>query len=114
GVNALTMNKRSFDRLPAEIQKILMEEGRNYEAQAGQSLNARQESGLKGLKEVGANIKELGEDARAGWAQSLAEFPSQQAKEADGRGMPGTEVMKAYLDAVAATGYQWPYEYSID
>lgn len=114
GVNALTMNERSMARLPEDVQKIIMEVGRAYEAQAGESLNGRQVSGLAGLKEVGANIKELGEDARAGWAKSLAEFPARQAKDADGRGMPGTEVMAAYLEAVAATGYVWPYAYSLD
>ena len=101
GVNALTMNQRSFDRMPPEVQTILMEVGRAYEDQAGGSLNARQESGLKGLEEVGANIKTLPEEARAGWAESLASFSNQQAKDADGRGMPGSEVMKAYLAAVA-------------
>ena len=58
--------------------------------------------------------KILGDDARSGWASSLAAFPNQQAKEADSRGMPGTEVMKAYLQAVSDAGYQWPYEYKID
>ena len=114
GVNALTMNKRKYDSLPEDVQKILMEVGRAYEEQAGASLNGRQEAGLKGLEEVGANIKELGEDARAGWAVSLAEFPNRQAKDADGRGMPGSEVMKAYLSAVSETGYSWPHDYTIE
>ena len=114
GVNALTMNQRSFDRLPEDVQKILMEVGRAYEDQAGASLNTRQESGLAGLKEVGAQIKELSEEARAGWAESLTSFPNQQAKDADGRGMPGTEVMNAYLAAVADAGYSMPVEYVID
>lgn len=114
GVNALTMNERSMARLPAEVQQIIREVGREYEALAGKSLNDRQASGIKGLKEVGANIKELPADARSGWAKSLASFPGQQAKEADGRGMPGTQVMQEYLKAVAATGYEWPYEYSLD
>ena len=114
GVNALTMNQRKFNSLPEDVQKILVEAGRAYEDQAGASLNARQASGLKGLAEVGANIKELGEDARTGWATSLAEFPNRQAKDADGRGMPGTEVMNAYLKAVADTGYSWPYDYTIE
>ena len=114
GVNALTMNKRKFDSLPEDVQKILLEVGRAYEDQAGETLNGRQAAGLKGLAEVGANIKELGEDARAGWAASLAEFPNRQAKDADGRGMPGTEVMNAYLKAVADTGYSWPHEYVIE
>lgn len=114
GVNALTMNERSMAKLPEDVQKIIREVGRGYEDQAGATLNARQESGLKGLKDVGANIKELSEEARAGWAQSLTSFPNQQAKDADGRGMPGSEVLKTYLKAVADTGYQMPVEYVIE
>ncbi len=114
GVNALTMNQNSMAKLPEDVQAIIREVGRAYEEQAGASLNARQKSGLEGLKEVGAQIKELGEDARAGWAASLTSFPNQQAKEADGRGMPGTDVMNAYLAAVAESGYAWPHEYSIE
>lgn len=113
-VNALTMNKRKFDSLPEDMQQILMEVGRAYEDQSGASLNGRQEGGLKGLAEVGAQIKELPEEARAGWAQSLTSFPNQQAKEADGRGMPGSAVLKTYLKAVADTGYEMPVDYVIE
>jgi TRAP-type C4-dicarboxylate transport system substrate-binding protein len=113
-VNGLTVNTNSFNRLPLEIQTILMEVGRGYEEQAGASLNARQESGLAGLKEVGAVVKTLGEEVRAGWAESLAGFPTRQAKDADGRGMPGAEVMNAYLEAVEGVGYDWPVTYVIE
>ena len=112
-VNGLTMNAGSFDRLPPEVQTIISEVGRGYEDQAGTTLNARQEAGLKGLEEVGAKIKTLGEEARAGWAESLAGFPAQQAADADGRNMPGTEVMNAYLKAVETVGYSWPIQYDI-
>jgi len=113
-VNALTMNAKKFDKLPADVQKILSEVGRAYEAQAGDSLNARQAAGLTGLADAGAEMKILPEEARAGWAASLATFPAQQAKEADGRGMPGSEVMSNYLEAVGATGYQWPHNYDLN
>ena len=113
GVNALTMNAKKLSKLPEDVQTILREVGKAYEEQAGDSLNARQEAGLKGLADVGAQLKELPEDARAGWAASLAEFPGKQAKEADGRGLPGSEVMSQYLDAVAATGYTWPHSYEL-
>lgn len=114
GVNALTVNERSMARLPEEVQAIIREVGQLYETQAGETLNARQASGMTGLREAGATITELSQEARAGWAASLASFPSQQAADADGRGMPGSEVMAAYLEAVAATGYEWPYEYSLN
>ena len=113
GVNALTMNERSLGRLPEDVQAIILEVGAEYEAQAGASLNARQASGLTGLEEAGATISEIAPEVRSGWAESLASFPGQQAVEADGRGMPGTEVMQAYLDAVAGTDYEWPFEYSL-
>ncbi len=114
GVNALTMNQRSFDALPDDVRQIIMEVGRAYEDQAGETLNGRQASGLVGLEEAGATVSELAPEVRSGWAESLASFPGQQAAEADGRGMPGTEVMQAYLEAVAASGYDWPFEYSLD
>ena len=114
GVNALTMNQRSLDRLPDDVAQIILEVGRAYEDQAGASLNARQASGIIGLEEAGATISEISSDVRTGWAESLASFPGQQAVEADGRGMPGSEVMQAYLDAVDATGYEWPFEYSLN
>jgi len=113
-VNALTVNKKKFDQLPPEVQTIITEVGRGYEEQAGASLNGRQTAGLEGLEKVGAKLKVLPEEARAGWATSLAEFPGKQAKDADGRGMPGTEVMTNYLEAVDATGYTWPHAYSLD
>lgn len=114
GVNGLTMNKNSLARLPEEVQKIILEVGKGYEKESGAELNRRQASGLKGLKEKGAIISELPAETRIEWANSLAGFPARQAKDADGRGMPGTEVMKAYLQAAVDSGYEWPIAYSLD
>ena len=113
-VNALTINERSMSRLPEDVQQIIREVGRAYEDQAGASLNAAQQRGLDGLVAAGANVKELPGEVRAGWAESLVGFPDQQAKDADGRGMPGSEVMQTYLEAVAADGYEWPVGYVIE
>ena len=30
------------------------------------------------------------------------------------RGMPGSAVLKTYIDLVNKSGYQWPVEYTID
>lgn len=113
-VNALTMNERSFNRLPEDVQQIIVEVGRAYEDQAGASLNAAQQRGLEGLEEVGATVSDIAPEVRAEWASSLASFPNQQAKDADGRGMPGSEVLRVYLDAVASSGYNWPTDYTIE
>lgn len=114
GVNALTINERSMSRLPEDVQQIIREVGRAYEDQAGASLNAAQQRGIDGLIEVGATVTDLPAEVRAEWAASLSGFPNQQAKDADGRGMPGSEVMNAYLAAVTEVGYEWPLTYTVE
>lgn len=114
GVNGLTMNADSLARLPEDVQQIIREVGAEYEARAGASLNAAQARGLAGLSEAGATVSELPENVRAEWAASLAGFANQQAKEADSRGLPGSAVMQAYIDAVSAGGYDWPVDYVIE
>lgn len=113
-VNALTMNSRSLSRLPEEVQQIIREVGAAYEAGSGASLDARQASGLTGLRDAGAIITEISEEMRTEWASSMADFPRQQVAEANGRGMPATEVMSLYLKAVADQGYDWPFEYTLE
>jgi C4-dicarboxylate-binding protein DctP len=113
-VNALTANSRTMASLPEDVQKIIREVGQAYEDQSGASLNAAQKRGLDGLAAAGANVQTLAAEVRAEWAESLTGFPQLQATEADGRGMPGSEVMKAYLAAVVAAGYEWPVSYSVE
>lgn len=113
-VNGLTMNSRSLARLPAEVQQIIREVGREYENRSGAALDAAQAKGLDGLKAAGAKIRELPADVRQGWANAMADFPRRQVEEAEKRGMPGRAVMATFLKAVAETGYQWPHAYTIN
>lgn len=108
-VNGLTINSNTFRKLPKELQDIIIDAGKKYEAASGPALNARQKAGLEGLKKVGAKVRTLPEEARAGWAKSLQGFAAQQAKEADKRKLPGTQVMKAYIEAVEKDGYKFPF-----
>ncbi|MFT6025731.1 MAG: C4-dicarboxylate-binding protein DctP [Ascidiaceihabitans sp.] len=113
-VNALTMNSRSMANLPEDVQQIIREVGQAYENQSGGSLNAAQQRGLDGLVAAGTNVQTLDEAVRADWADSLTGFPQLQATEANGRDMPGSEVMNAYIAAVTAVGVDWPVEYTVE
>ena len=114
GAVVVTMNKRSLARLPAEVQDIVLEVGRGYETEAARVLDERQVAGLAMLQASGAEIRELPTQVRAEWAQSLLDFPDRMAKDADSRGMPGSEVIAAYIEAVAQSGYDWPVRYVIE
>lgn len=113
-VNGMTANSATMARLPPEVAAIIREVGAEYEVKSGEALDAAQERGLTGLKEAGANIRELPPEVRQGWAESLQPFPKTQAAEADGRGLPGTAVMRDFLRLVTESGYQWPVAYSVD
>ena len=114
GAVLVTMNTRSLERLPPEVQRIVAEVGRGYEAEAARVLDERQAAGLDILRASGAEVRELPAGERAEWAQSLSGFPDRMAKDADSRGMPGSEVISAYIETVTRTGYDWPVQYVIE
>ena len=114
GAVAVTMNTRSLERLPAEIQRIVRQVGRDYEGEAARVLDERQAAGLEMLRNSGAQVRELPAEERTQWARSLRDFPDRMAKEADSRGMPGSAVLATYIEAVSQSGYDWPVDYVID
>ena len=108
------MNLRTLNRLPADVRQIVEEVGRSFEVEAARVLEERQIAGLASLRAAGASVRELPEEARREWAQSLSDFPNRMAKEADSRGMPGSEVLRSYIELVSQSGYQWLVDYTIE
>jgi len=114
GAVIMTMNVRSLNRLPADVRQIVEEVGRGFEVEAARVLEERQIAGLANLRAAGATVRELSEEVRREWALSLIDFPNRMAKEADSRGMPGSEVLRSYIELVSESGYQWPVDYTIE
>ena len=113
-VIALTVNKAKMASLPQEIQDIIYEVSSEWEAKNGAAMDEVQDFGLAKLKENGAIIKSIPEDVRVEWAKSLADFPKTQTADAESRGLPGLEVMSAYIEASKAIGHEWPVEYELE
>lgn len=112
-VVGLTMNAKKLKKLPKEIQDIIVQVGKEYEIRSGTENNKRQAFGLKKLKEVGATIQSVSKETRVAWAKSLANFPSEQAAEAEKRGLPGKKVMSAYIEEVTKAGVKWSHPYVV-
>jgi len=114
GAVVLTINNDAMTALPVEVQKIIREVGRDYERIAAVALNEGQALGLKNLEAAGTAIRTLPDSVRRDWAESLAEFPNQMATDADARDMPGSEIIRDYIDAVSQSGHEWPVHYAIE
>ena len=111
GAVIVTANNKRFNKLPQEVQNIIKEVALEYEKLGAKALNNRQIKGLENLKNSGATVNSIDEAVRQRWAQSLSEFPNSMAHDANGRDMPGTEILQSYIKEIDKSGYDWPVRY---
>jgi len=111
---AITINKDLWKSLPPEIQNILKETGRDYTfALADHSVKKAQWS-INIMKKNGSTITELPRNERVTWIKGLPELPNERAQEAKAKGMPGPEVMKAWIAELKAAGATFEREWKIE
>ncbi|MCZ7562677.1 MAG: C4-dicarboxylate TRAP transporter substrate-binding protein [Burkholderiales bacterium] len=111
--HGLTINKNRWNRLPKEVQAILLEVGREYEARTGTVNQAAYPKQIAELKAKGSVVKQLPDSVRVEWANSLKDWPQAKATELDKAGLPGTRVLKLALDEAEKLGHKWPVRYPI-
>lgn len=113
-VSAVSINKQVYDRLPPEIQEILMELGEEWGIVTAQVCDRNNAEGLDRLRELGVDVSEVSPTAQEEWATALADFPQRMADELNDRGLPGTEVLNFYMLALEERGHDWPHRYQVD
>ena len=112
-LNAVTINKQSWDRLPADVQEILAEMGAEWSTVTAEVCAKNDADGLDTLRSLGVEVTEISDEARADWATALQAFPNRMAGELNDRGFKGTEVLNFYMDKVEELGHNWAYRYEI-
>tara|TARA_R110002124_G_scaffold74783_4_gene200836 strand:- start:158 stop:1219 length:1062 start_codon:yes stop_codon:yes gene_type:complete len=112
-LNAVTINKDSWDRLPEDVQVILKEMGSEWSEVTAEVCARNDAEGLEKLRALDVEVKEISDEARKDWAVALKDFPNRMAQELNGRGFQGTEVLNFYMDKVEELGHEWPYRYEI-
>lgn len=111
--HGLTINKNRFNRLPKEVQDIIVEVGREYEAKTGTVNEENYPKQIEQLKALGVNVKAVPDAVKVEWAQSLKDWPQEKASELDKQGLPATQVLKATLEEAEKLGHKWPLRYAI-
>ena len=102
-----------FAKLPKEVQDIIVEVAKEFEAKTGTVNDANYPKQLEQLKSVGAIVKKLPDSVAVEWAQSLKDWPQEKATELDKAGMPATQVLKLTLEEAEKLGHKWPVRYSV-
>ena len=107
---AIAINLDSWNSLPQKVQDAMIEAGRYYTASHGRDLVERHEAALDRMVEVGAGqsvpvqIVEMPEGELAKWAGMLPNIAREWAEPLDARGVPASEFLAAYMEALRARG----------
>jgi TRAP-type C4-dicarboxylate transport system substrate-binding protein len=101
---AMTINRRKWDRLPAELQQVLSDLGKEYSAIHGKMLFelANKFEGL--MQEKGATINQMSDDSRLEWANTLPDIAGEWRTFNGDKGAPAKEVMTEFLKRMKAAG----------
>ncbi len=105
---ALVMNKDSLKRLPPALRKIVLEVGRDWGAAGDKAQQAAYERGFSLGKKMFKDAKwsEFSDAERKEWAMKMPNIAQEWAKALDAKGLPGTKVLKGYMDAMRDGGVQ--------
>ena len=112
--HGLTINRARWAKLPKEVQNIIVEVGREYEALPGTVNEENYPKQLEQLRKVGTVVKQLPESVRVEWAKSLSNWPQEKATELDKLGLPASQVLKLTLEEAEKAGHKWPVRYQIN
>jgi C4-dicarboxylate-binding protein DctP len=111
--HGLTMNKAKFAKLPKEVQTIILEVSKEYEAKTGTVNEENYPKQMAQLKATGVTVKSVPDSVKLDWANSLKAWPQNVAAELDAKGLPASQVLKITLEEAEKMGHKWPVRYGI-
>ncbi len=101
----VTANADFWKKLPDEVKEVLTEVAVLYRDHvAGVAMDRASES-RDAYVAAGGTIVEVSQADRAAWANAMPNIASEWAKDLDGKGEPGTEMLNAFIDKLKAGGF---------
>lgn len=109
---SLVANKEWYDAQPEAVQNALRAGAEAYTTAYIAEQNARVEAALKLMEDGGATITRLSPEERVRWAEALPQIADVWAKNADGQGLPGSEVLDTYIGLLKEAGVELARDWS--
>ena len=109
--NIITINLKTWNRLPKEIQEIIAQVGKEYEKVNADATAKDHWAKIDYMRKEGAKVYDMPQAERARFAKAMDEagVADSMAKESDKMGFPGSELARFYIQALIKDGYKWPY-----
>ena len=101
---SLTVNKRTWDKLPDEVKSVLQEVAMELRDRHAKLAVETGEKSRKAFLAGGGKVVEVSEEERREWAQALPNLAQEWAAAAEKEGYPGKAYLKAMMDGLRAGG----------
>lgn len=111
--HGLTINKARWSKLPPDVQKVILEVAREYEARTGSVNKENYPKQVEQIRSLGGVVKSVPDSVKVDWANSLKGWPQEKAAELDKQGLPATRVLTLGLEEAEKLGHKWPVRYQI-
>ena len=101
---ALSANERTWNRLPGEVRQALLAAAEVYRDALAQETVRRSEQAMASFQSLGGTIIALSDEQRRAWAASVPDLAGAWVTDIERRGLPGTDLLSAYMDTMRDHG----------
>lgn len=100
----VTVNADTWKKLPQDVKDVLQKVAIEYRDQVANVAMDRAGASLEAYKAGGGTVVEISQAEREAWAKSMPNIAADWAKDLDGKGAPGSDMLKAYMGKLKAAG----------
>lgn len=101
---AIIINKGVYDKFSPALQKIFREAAEQWGEEADKTMQDAGEGGLKSVAGFKGQVIEFPREEQVKWAKMMPNIAKEWAEKLDKQGLPGTKVLKAYMDEMRRLG----------
>ncbi len=90
----VTMNKRAWDRLPADIQDIFTEVSEEWVTKHGEAWDQADAEGMAFIEELGHDVIALSEEEQLRWQEAVRPILDEYVANCESKGLPGAAFLE--------------------
>jgi TRAP-type C4-dicarboxylate transport system substrate-binding protein len=110
----ILMNLDTYKGFSPEVQRILVDVGKEVEEKAGQEVIGKWWARCeKEWKAKGIGFITIAESERQKWAGHLEDIPAEFAKDIEAKGYPGWKIVARWQEITGQMGYKWPRQWGV-
>ncbi len=109
----ISVNKRTWAKLPDSVKKIINEEIGVYEQAVQDESEVKFTTALDNLRKQGVTVRDLGDEERGKMALAIEPWVNQKAQEYEDLGFPGKQTFRRLIEVAVEKGAKPVHKYNI-